>query len=346
MSNSFEETITRYRAFWNRDATDRPLVGTTINPIPSIRAVIRDGILKPEDLDIEENLHELDEEWEQWKGASGDVIWAASPVWAFHWLTAIAGCPNQRRGDIVWIEPGLDTLDDLSGIELDRNHPWFRRLVEFISALVEHAAGRYPVAAPSLGGCADLLMHLRGPERLAADLYDAPEKVVELGARCVDLCEEVINAIYDVVPQYMGGYPGTIRFFWAPGRIIEMAEDLSIMMSPMSHHRFVAPIHQELGRRFPYNILHLHSVSLHTVDNVLEIPEVRAIEITPDFGVDMRPYIPLLERILERKSLIVHGVMTVEVMKELMDCLPARGLCLFCRCDSAEEGARILDAVL
>ena len=340
------EKFARYRAFWNREETDRPLIGTTINPMPSIRAVRGEGILAPDDLDIQENLRELDEEWEQWREASGDVVWAASPLWAFHWMTAMAGCPNERRGDVVWILPGLDDWSQLPNIRFDRANPWFRRLMEFIHALAEHSAGRYPVAAPSLGGCADLLMHLRGPEHLAADLYDSPEMVTALGERCVSLCANVIEAVYAAVPQCMGGYAGTIRFFWAPGQIIEMAEDLSIMMSPSAHRRFVAPIHRALGSRFPCNIVHIHSANLHTVPNVLDIEEVTAIEITPDFGADMLPHIPLMAQILERKPLIVHGVMTVDAMKKMVRSLPARGLCLFCRCDSAEEGAAILDSVL
>lgn len=340
------EKIRRYRAFWNREETDRPLIGTTINPIPSVRAVRGEGLLAPEDLDIQENLRELDEEWEQWREASGDAVWAASPLWAFHWLTAMAGCPNERRGDIVWIGPGLDDWSQLPNIRFDRENPWFRRLMEFMHALVEHAAGRYPVAAPSLGGCADLLMHLRGPERLALDLYDSPDMVTALGERCVSLCINVIEAVYEVVPPYLGGYAGTIRYFWAPGKLVEMAEDLTIITSPAAHRRFVVPIHRALGSRFPYNILHLHSANLHTVPNVLEVEEVTAIEITPDFGADMLPHIPQMAQILERKPLIVHGVMTADAMKEMIRSLPARGLCLFCRCDSAAEGAALLDSVL
>ena len=343
---SDSEKIARYRAFWSRTETDRPLVGTTINPLPSIRAVRGEGKLEPEDLDIEENLQELEEEWEQWREASGDAVWSASPLWGFHWITAIAGCPNERRGDTVWTKSVLEDWSHLSKVRFVRGNPWFQRLMELVHALVEHAAGRYPVAAPSLAGCADLLMHLRGAERLALDLYDSPEMVAALGERCVNLCASAAESVYEFIPPYLGGYAGTIRYFWAPGKIVEMGEDLSIMMSPAMHRRFVVPIHRAMASRFPYNILHLHSANLHTVPNVLDIEEVTAIEITPDFGADMLPHIPLMAQILERKPLIIHGVMTVAAIKEIIRVLPARGLCVFCRCDSASEGAAILDSVL
>ena len=343
---SDSEKVARYRAFWSRTETDRPLVGTTINPLPSIRAVRGEGLLEPEDLDIEENVQELEEEWEQWREASGDVVWSASPLWAFHWMAALAGCPTERRGDTVWVKPVLEDWNHLLKVRFTRGNPWFQRLMELIHALVEHAAGRYPVAAPSLAGCADLPMHLRGAERLALDLYDSPEKVAALGKRCVNLCASAIEAVYELIPSYLGGYAGTIRYFWAPGKIVEMGEDLRIMMSPAMHRRFVVPIHRAMARRFPYNILHLHSAYLHTVPNLLDIEEITAIEITPDFGADMLPHIPLMAQILERKPLIIHGVMTVDAIKEIIRVLPARGLCVFCRCNSASEGATVLDSVL
>ncbi|MDP3064642.1 MAG: hypothetical protein Q8O40_15775 [Chloroflexota bacterium] len=340
------EKLQRYRAFWERASTDRPLIGTTINPMPSIRSIAKEGLLAPKDLLLEESLKEMEEEWQQWGEASGDAVWSASPIWAFHWLTALAGCRNARRGDIVWIGEGLHDWAQLPGVRFDRENPWFQRLAEFMQALARQSAGRYAVASPQLGQPADLLMHIRGPEKLAADLYDCPDKVAALVERCVDLSASAVAAAYELVPKRLGGYAGTIRYFWAPGQIVEMSEDVTIIMSPASHRKWVAPIHKALGSRYPYNILHLHSCSLHTVDNVLEIEEVTAVEITPDFGADMRPHVPLLKRILERKPLLIHGVMDIEEMKDLRGALPARGLALFCRCSTPAEAEKVLDALL
>jgi hypothetical protein len=58
------------------------------------------------------------------------------------------------------------------------------------------------------------------------------------------------------------------------------------------------------------------------------------------------PKIPLMAQILERKPLLVHGVMTVESLKAIIRALPARGLALFCRCDSPAQAAAVLDQVL
>lgn len=337
------EKIDRLRAFWKRAETDRPLIGATISTFPSVRAVRREGILGPEDLDLEENLKELDEEWEEWRDVAGDAVWVANPLWAFPWHLAIAGCPILHAGGNLWGQPALDSWDQLASVRFDAANPWFRRLLEFTVRLVEHSGGRYPVGAGQLMlGPVDMMMQLRGQDRLAFDFYDAPEMVEKLGERCARLCAEATAAQYAAVPPYHGGYAGTIRWLWAPGRLVETAEDLSFMTSPAAHRRFIAPLHAALGRLFPYTIVHLHSAQLHTVPGLLEIEEVAAIQITPDYGEDMRPYLPIMGQILERKPLIVHGVMAVAVARELARALPARGLCLLCRCDSPAEARAML----
>jgi hypothetical protein len=258
----------------------------------------------------------------------------------------MAGCAIKRDADNLWALPALDDWSELGRLRLHPDNPWLRRQVEFGRALVQHAAGRYPVGAGELMlGPVDLMMTLRGHERLALDMYDAPEMVEALGRHCVDLCTDAVRALSAVVPPYLEGRAGTIRYFWAPGDIVETAEDISFMMSPALHRRFVAPLHRAMSQRFRNTLVHLHSAQLHTVPSLLDVAEVAAIQVTPDFGEDLVPLIPVLAEILERKPLLVHGVMSLDTARELMGKLPARGLALFFRCDTAAEAARVLDAL-
>ncbi len=345
---SDQEKIARFRAFWTRSETDRPLIGATIATFPSVRAVRREaGLVAPDDLDIQENLKELDEEWQAWREVMGDAMFVANPLWAFPWHLAMAGCPIKRDAENLWGLPALDDWGKLHRLRFDPNNPWFRRQLEFTHALVRHAAGRYPVGAGQLMlGPVDMMMQVRGQERLALDLYDSPEMVQALGQRCVDLCATAVHAIYAAVPTHLGGRAGTIRYFWAPGEFVETAEDISFMMSPALHRRFVVPIHRELSQRFPYTLVHLHSAQLHTVPALLDVEGITAIQITPDFGEDLVPKIPVMAQILERKPLLVHGVMTVASGREIIRSLPTRGLALLFRCDSPAEAAKVLDSFL
>jgi hypothetical protein len=345
---SDQERVARFRAFWTRSQTDRPLIGATIATFPSMRAVRRrSGLVEPADLDIQENVQELDEEWEDWREVMGDAMFVANPLWAFPWHSAMAGCPIKRDADNLWSLPALDDWEQLDGLRFDPNNRWFRRQLELTRALVRHASDRYPVSAGQLMlGPVDMMMQIRGQDRLALDFYDAPEMVRALGKRCVELCAAAIQAISAAVPTYLGGRAGTGRYFWAPGEFVETAEDITFMMSPALHRQFAVPLHRELGRLFPYTMVHLHSAQLHTVSNLLDVEEIAAIEITPDFGEDMVPNIPIMAQILERKPLLVHGVMTVASAREIMRTLPARGLALVFRCDTPAAAAKVLDSLL
>jgi hypothetical protein len=343
-----QEKTERFRAFWGRTQTDRPLIGTTIATFPSMRAVRRaSGLVQPDDLDIHENVKELDEEWEAWHGVMGDAMFVANPLWAFPWHSAMAGCPIQRDADNLWSLPGLDDWGALERLGFDPHNGWFRRQFLLTETLVRHGANRYPVSVGQLMlGPVDMMMQLRGQERLAMDFYDAPAMVRALGARCAELCAAAVRALSAAVPPHLGGRAGTGRYFWAPGDFIETAEDITFMTSPALHREFVIPLHRELGRRFPYTMVHLHSAQLHTAPNLLEVEEIAAIEITPDFGEDMAPRIPVLAQILERKPLLIHGVMTIPSAREIMRALPARGLALLFRCDTPATAAKVLDAIL
>ena len=344
---SDRDKVDRFRAFWLRGETDRPMIGTTIATIPSVRAVRSHGVLSPGDLDVEENVREMEEEWEQWRGVCGDAMWCANPLWAFPWHLAIAGCSVERNGDNLWSLPVLTEWSQLESVSFDRSNRWFQLLVRLIRAIREKSGGRYPVGLGHLmTGPVDMMMELRGQERLALDIYDHPVELAALGERCVGLCSEVSDALFAMEAPYLDGRVGTLRWFWAPGKMVETAEDLSFMTSLATHKRFVVPLHRAMGGRFPYTILHLHSAQLHTVPNLLEIDEIAAIEITPDYGEDLLPYLSLMGQILERKPLIVHGIIPVPAVSEMMKSLPARGLALFCRCDTPAEAGDVLDALL
>ncbi|MCL5110709.1 MAG: hypothetical protein M1401_17970 [Chloroflexi bacterium] len=340
------EKTARYRAFWQRAETDRPLIGTTIATMPSVRAIRGEGMVRPEDMDVHECIKELEEEWEQWRDCGGDAIWSASPVWAFPWQAAMIGCPIMRDGENVWQGHVPGDWNEMERLRFDPANPWFRRLVELTTALKEHAAGHYPVGSGLLGATpSDLMMIFRGQERLAVDLYDSPEMVAKLAERSIQFCVDLMAQLLPLADRYLGGYTGTIRYFWAPEAMLETGEDLAFMMSPAAHRRFVVPIHRAFCRHYPCNILHLHSAQLHTVPNLLDVPEIRAIEITPDYGEDLLPYLGLMGQILERKPLIVHGIMTVPEMRAMLRVLPARGLALFCRCDRPEDARGVLTAL-
>jgi len=168
--------IDRYRAFWNRDPVDRPLVGFSFvgwYPLEYFSACrswkVNDHIsaemLRPDDwLDDYERLLREGEE------VDDDMIRGACPIQvAFPcFIPAMLGCPVRVLPDNVMGEELQLSWDDALARRFDPDNPWFCKYVEFAEALVRRAGGRYPVSHGAELGPTDLHALLRGHSDLAA----------------------------------------------------------------------------------------------------------------------------------------------------------------------------------
>ena len=343
---SDEEKTARFRAFWTRAETDRPLIAATLATFPSMRAVRRrSGLIEPDDLDIQENLRELDEEWEAWRGVMGDAMFVATPLWAFPWHSAMAGCPIQRDADNLWSLSGLDDWGQLEGLRFDPGNRWFRRQLELTEALVRHAAGRYPVSAGQLMlGPVDMMMQLRGQERLALDFYDSPDMVLALRTALRRSLRRCRPGHLRGRAAILGRPGGDDPLFLGAGGVRGDGGGHQLHDVTRAHRRFVAPLHRA-GPALSIPMVHLHSAQLHTVPNLLEVAEVAAIQVTPDFGEDLVP---------SWRSWRDSGAQAPAGPRRDVPRLgegdharlPARGLALLLRCDTAADAARVLGALL
>jgi hypothetical protein len=181
---------------------------------------------------------------------------------------------------------------------------------------------------------------------LAFDLYDNPDGVARAMRLLTETWVQLVSTHFKHLQTWHGGYTSATRYIWAPGRIIEFDEDPAFMFSQRFHLQFVLPSHRELLRHVEFAYIHLHSTQLHTLDHLLELDWLPAIELTPDYGEPILDLLPIIARIQRFKPVIVHGYLSSEEMKWFMDRLPPQGLCLISRADSPDDAARLQDAVL
>ena len=95
------------------------------------------------------------------------------------------------------------------------------------------------------------------------------------------------------------------------------------------------PSHRQVLRQVEYAYIHLHSTQLHTLDQLLELDDLPAIEFTPDYGESIPDLIPTMVKIQTRKPLIVHAFLTAEEMQLIVDQVPPEGLCVIGRANTA-----------
>jgi hypothetical protein len=221
-----------------------------------------------------------------------------------------------------------------------------QKLWELTDALVAHAAGRYPVAANEFMSPLSALVDLRGNTEFAFDLYDRPDEVKRGLKKFTEVWSTFVTRQYERIPDWHGGYPSAQRTLWAPGRIIEFSEDPVFMLSLNFHQEIVMPSHQQVVQQVEYPYIHLHSTQLHTLDRLLAMDDLPAIEFTPDYGESIEDLIPIIAKIQAQKPVIVHAFLSAKEMQMIMGRVPPEGLCIISRAETPDDARRLQDLVL
>ncbi len=337
-----QELLRKHRAFWNQEQTEFPLLGFTtacyfcreeFSPV----SIPTDRYLTPQDFDVDVFLELYNRQYIESQKMAGDQIWTACPPWAVLWMEAIVGCPLRSDEKTIWTEPFLKNILDQQDVKISLENPWFQKLLEFTTKLVDQSDGRYPVGIPFMDGPLDILSAMVGPENAMVDFYDHPDEACRLIQTLADLWIQVAEALLSLIPAFRGGYCGGFRQVWAPGKCPETQDDAMAMFSPDLYRELALPGLRRIMSRFDYPSVHLHSCSLQHLDTFLAIPELAAVEITADVGgLSVPELIPLIAKSQRQKPTIVHGKFTTDEMRQMIQGLGPEGLWIITRVDCAE----------
>ena len=342
--------LKKHTAFWKRDMTDGPLLNmlevssaSALSPLESIEMPLADGTvarrsmpLKPEMidprliLDFEEFPTRAARAGEQMKGVIDGLFIRRSPVWKMPWVEAILGCPVVFGADAgsIWSQPYLDHPSQVDKIPPLDNNLWLDKLLEYTQALVEDSKGEYQVAQCLMRGTVDLVAALLGNYQTCASIYDHPKELRRLTEHCANVFVKVAKAQEALIPEF---HEGRVTSFgiWAPGTVVMTQADASASMSAKIYEEFFLPYEIEICKQFDFSTIHLHSGFLHTVDVLLKPDYPMAIQVALDTGstpITVHDLIPTFQKVLDRKPLLVMGIMTSRELEEMHEKLPDNGL--------------------
>jgi hypothetical protein len=124
-----------------------------------------------------------------------------------------------------------------------------------------------------------------------------------------------------------------------------MQEDASALFSPALYVEFLQEEDRRIASAFPYDVIHLHSSSLHLLDRFVDIEPQKCLEINKDqggWGVDRM--LPLFKMVQSReKKLIIRGKLDLEDLELLRKELSPRALYLQIVIDKPEEAKQLKD---
>ncbi len=345
-----DRILRKHTDFWKRKMRGGPLLNmlevssaSALSPLVSIEMPLANGTVarrnmpfKPEMidprliLDFEEFPTRATREHAQMTGVIDDLFIRRSPVWKMPWVEAILGCPvvfGAEAGSI-WSEPYLDHPNQIDRIPSLEGNPWLEKLLEYTHALVEESDEEYQVAQCLMRGTVDLVAALLGNYQMCACIYDHPKELRRLTERCAEVFVKVAKAQEALIPELHGGRVTSFGI-WAPGSVVMTQADASASMSAEMYGEFFLPYEVEICKQFDFSTVHLHSGFLHTVDVFLKPEYPTAIQVALDTGstpVTVHSLLPTFQKVLDRKPLLVMGIMSSRELEELREKLPANGL--------------------
>ena len=355
----FQSTLARHKAFWERAEAGSALyvtrVSTRSDPIPfllrqSDGANINDAErLDPDLIDVAAMIDAVvgwepswqdgvpcdQGDWMVYAGI-GDMMPLSCATPKIPWIEAMLGCPISLVDGEIWIRPYPGDPEKViqRGANFEHN-PWFQLYLEFLRQLQARVGSRFPVTANTLiRGVGDLASSVMGVQEACLAWIERPRMMARLLRVCTDGILQMVEGGYKVLRPFQNGYP-SIYGIWAPGPVVSTQDDHSSLISAEMYQQQLLPYAREVIRACPFSIFHLHSGGLHIAPLLIEIPEMKVIEV----GIDSppaqmrRPYeIQMLQRILEHKSVILDGgppnLKSFDEYGELLAQLPKRGLCV------------------
>ncbi len=351
--------IDSHRDFWSRRAGSGPLINRTrYGTLSKMEIHLADGTIAPEGTWLRPEMLDASRlaYLERPTAATtmiiantqgdtvaapeaGDTFAIVAPVQRVPWTEAILGCPIGIGIESMWAEPHLDSLSDIDAIRGWRDSPWLAKMLEITAALVDRFPPPVMVTQSLMRGPVDMLAAILGDERTVYALNDSPELCHRLLQVCTDSFIGGGHAQYDLVPRVEGGHCSWFGI-WAPGTVIRTQCDASALVGPAWYEEHILPHDIRIAEAFDYSIIHLHSGFLHTVDALLKHPLPTAIQVAIDpggFGPPPDTQIPIFQKILEKKPLLIEGRLTEREYNAIRDALPGEGL--FINAAIAEEGS-------
>jgi hypothetical protein len=166
---------------------------------------------------------------------------------------------------------------------------------------------------------------------LYAGFYEAPELLRSFLELCGRIFVHAAICRLNRTPLFHRGY--AVRYewgLWAPGTTVQFQADASRNLSAQMYREFLLEVDRKIAGAFEYPIMHTHSGSHHILPVIMDIPELKAIEVSLDplpYGpapLDLLPYFEEIQR--AGKSLLISGPMRQNDLQVLLGRLSPVGL--------------------
>lgn len=331
----------RYEAWWHGDVLDRPVIqirapkGDMVADRPTDLADTKDWFTNPQRV-----LPRL------WRGVENTHYAGDAFPLIFPMSTNIPAIQAAYLGCEVgfafesltaWTEPIIEDWDRLPRFDVVPGNYWWGKTLELITLAAQQSRGRAFVSIPDMQGGGQIIAMLRGPQRLALDLYDRPELIVPSLRKINASWLKCFNACFDIIHRHMDGYADWLGVYSADPHVTVEC-DMCALISPRMFQTYLLPALEEQTEMVGRTVYHLDGPgSLPHLESILALPKLCGIQWVPGAGAThMSDWIELLQRIQMAGKALTLACEPWEVQRLLTELKP-KGLLLSTHCGSVAE---------
>ena len=348
LHSSIQERVSLFQKYY-RFANERPLLGFFAGseyPLHRYNAPhnLPEGRpLVPDDFDVTPYLDDCDRLFDEHEACGGDFIFSASAFWGIPWPEAIVGCniiADHASGSIHSEKPSdFKGPDDIPSF--DPKSPWAAKAAEFIKAMAQRSAGRWPIGTTRMRGISDLLSALYGGQEFLFAMMEKPDEVKAVCEKLTEIWIGFGKLQLEHIPLYHGGVGSFYYNMWAPVGTIWHQEDAAALLSPELYDEFIRPYDEKIVDAFDGCIMHQHPTGFVPTDFYLNMP-FTCLELHIDHGGPSAEQLYETHiKILAKKPLLIWGDIPEKDLDWIFDKLPAKGLAVMTVVDGADQAAAI-----
>ncbi|MBI3948092.1 MAG: hypothetical protein HY321_19400 [Armatimonadetes bacterium] len=297
----FEEAKRRWLAFWEHEIIDRPCCviraskdGRQRTPGPAYMAGAREdfGSVIDQVLASAESLY-----W------GGEAIPSYVPSFGPDQMAAWTGAELRFAEDDLhtsWAVPCIEDWERALPLRLGPENPWWQRFLGFLRALREACRGNLLITHVDLHSNMDLLLAMRGGQRLCTDLADVPETIDRAMSSARALYRPVYEGIYEAAGMGDGGTLGWVHAYH-PVRTNTIQCDFAALIGPRHFRRWALPALEEEAAYLRHCVYHYDGPEcLVHLDDICGIPGLDCIQWV--HGARNRPFTEWMDLLKEIQS--------------------------------------------
>ena len=331
---NWNESLERWRAFWNVDCLDRPGI-QLFCPLDSNyqQSNTRSYTSREKWTDPEAFYQTRCQPSEE---ARGEGLCVVYPNWC--------GIETEMGADIrydygtLWVHPLNGTLEDIDFSRFSINSKSVTSLLKMLAYAAEHCEQRLFIGLPPMGNPGDTIARMRSYEEYCVDLYENPDLVVKKELELAEIWNQIFEKVFATLQPYQNGTCGWLPA-WYEGKSLLLEFDFCALISP-EHFDLFLPAMEARAASAEKTIWHLDGPGeLVHLDKILSLPWIHAIQALPGAGIkDPLKWMEVYHKIQAAgKALYVGNSVTIDQARVLMRELKPEGLMLPVRARSKEE---------